>query len=63
MEKKKENDKEKKIRSFDLLGNTALVRFPENFSIQDKKKFALDLMKKQKSVRTVLEKVGEIKED
>jgi tRNA (guanine37-N1)-methyltransferase len=61
MEKKKENDKEKKIRSFDLLGNTALVRFPGNFSIQDKKKFALDLMKKQKSVRTVLEKVGEIK--
>ncbi len=61
MEKKKENNKEKKIRSFDLLGNTALVRFPENFSIPDKKKFALDLMKKQKSVRTVLEKVGEIK--
>jgi tRNA (guanine37-N1)-methyltransferase len=51
----------KNIRSFDLLGNTALVKFPNNFSIKDKKEFALNLMKKQKSIKTVLEKSGEIK--
>jgi tRNA (guanine37-N1)-methyltransferase len=52
---------EKNIRSFDLLGKTALVRFPKNFSMKDKKKFAINLMNKQKSIKTVLEKAGEIK--
>jgi len=58
---KRKEDKEKKLRSFDLLGTTALVRFPDNFTTKEKKKFAFDLMKKQKSIKTVLEKSGEIK--
>ena len=49
------------IHSYDLLGNIALVKFPENFKVKDKKKFAERLLKEQKGTRTVLEKVGKIK--
>ena len=50
-----------KIRSYDFFGNIAVVRFPNNFSAKEKKKFSVKLMKEQKSVQTVLEKVGKIK--
>lgn len=49
------------IHSYDLLGNIALVKFPEDFKEKDKKKFALQILKEQKGIRTVLEKVGKIK--
>jgi len=49
------------IHSYDILGNIALVRFPENFKQKDKKKFAEKILKEQKGIRTVLEKVGKIK--
>jgi tRNA (guanine37-N1)-methyltransferase len=48
-------------RSFDLLGNIAIVKFPEDFKVNQKKKFAEKLLKEQKSVKTVLEKTGKIK--
>lgn len=49
------------IHSYDLLGNIALVKFPEDFKQKDKKKFAEKILKEQKGIRTVLEKIGKIK--
>ena len=49
------------IHSYDILGNIALVRFPEDFKQKDKKKFADKILKEQKGIKTVLEKVGKIK--
>jgi len=48
-------------RSFDIFGNIIVVKFPEDFKVKDKKKFAKDLLKKHKSVRTILEKTGKFK--
>ena len=45
------------MRAFDLLGNVALVKFPNDFK-GNKKKFAEDILKSNKSVKTVLEKSG-----
>ena len=68
-----------KQKSFDVLGNIAVVNFPRNsnsrhrsvytlkgtspklLSAGAKKKFAEKLMKEQKQIKTVLEKVGKIK--
>jgi tRNA (guanine37-N1)-methyltransferase len=49
------------IKSYDLLGNVALVRFSEKYKAKDKKKFAEHLLKEQKGIRTVLEKKERIK--
>ena len=51
----------KKVRAFDFLGNIAIVNFPDDFKLNEKKKFAKKLLKEQKSVKTVLEKQGKIK--
>jgi tRNA (guanine37-N1)-methyltransferase len=49
------------IHSYDILGNIALVRFPEDYKQKDKKKFAEKILKEQKGIKTILEKVGKIK--
>jgi tRNA (guanine37-N1)-methyltransferase len=49
------------IKSYDLLGNVALVRFSEKYKSKDKKKFAEKLLKEQKGIKTVLEKSEKIK--
>ncbi len=46
---------------YDLLGNIALVKFSRETKANDKKKFADNLLKKNKSVATVLEKTGGFK--
>lgn len=51
----------KNPRAFDVLGNIAVVNFPKDFKLKDKKKFAFKLLKEQKSVKTVLEKQGKVK--
>lgn len=48
----------KKHRAFSILGNIAIVNFPEEYSLKDKKEFAKNILEKNKSVRTVLEKTG-----
>jgi tRNA (guanine37-N1)-methyltransferase len=48
-------------RSFDILGNIAIVKFPREFKQPDKKKYAKELLRKNNSVKTVLEKEGKIK--
>lgn len=50
-----------KLRAFDVLGNTAIVKFPEKTSNSEKKKFAIRLLKEQKSIKTILEKSGRVK--
>jgi tRNA (guanine37-N1)-methyltransferase len=49
------------IRSYDNFGNLAIVKFPDGTKIKDKKKFAERILKKQNSVKTVLEKKEKIK--
>jgi tRNA (guanine37-N1)-methyltransferase len=49
------------IKSYDLLGNIAIVRFPEDVKQKDKNRFAEKIMNEQKGIRTVLEKIGKIK--
>ena len=51
----------RKVNSYDLLGSVAVVRFPLDFKKVEKKKFAEDLLKRQKAIKTVLEKKGKIK--
>lgn len=51
----------REIHSYDILGNTALVKFSEDAKEKDKKKFAEKLMKKNKSIKTVLGKIGKFK--
>ena len=43
-------------RAFDVLGNIAIVNFPDDFKLKNKKKFAEKLLKEQKSITTVLGK-------
>jgi len=47
-----------KQRSFNILGNIALVNFPNHTTSAEKKKFALSMLKKNRNIRTVLEKSG-----
>jgi len=50
-----------KIRAFNILGNIAIVNFPRGFKSTQKKKFANKILRENKSVKTVLEKVGKVK--
>jgi len=50
-----------KLRAFDILGNIAVVKFPKDFKIKDKKQFANKILKDNSSVRTILEKLGKVK--
>ena len=45
-------------RSFNILGNVAVVNFSDGAKLSDKKKFALDILRKNKFIKTVLEKSG-----
>ncbi len=44
--------------SFDVFGNIAIVKFPSDAKAREKKKFAEKLMKENKAITTVVEKVG-----
>lgn len=47
-----------KHRSFNVLGSVAIANFPYDTKISDKKKFAAEILRKNKSIKTVLEKSG-----
>ena len=51
----------KTFRAFDVLGNIAIVKFPDRISAKEKKKFALEILKKNKSIKTILEKTRKFK--
>ena len=46
----------KNKKSFNILGSIALVNFSKEDNLSDKRKFAQEILKKNKSVKTVLEK-------
>lgn len=48
-------------RAFNLLGNLAIVNFPEKISKFEKVKFAKNLLKKNKNIKSVFEKSGNFK--
>ena len=48
------------FHAYDLLGNIAIVNFPRKFKLSEKKKFAEKILSTNKSVKTVLEKIGKI---
>jgi len=50
----------KKVSSFDVFGNIAVVNFPKEFNQAEKRKFADKLLKNQKQIKTILEKQGKI---
>lgn len=50
-----------KQRSFNVLGSIAIVNFPFEMKLKDKKKFAKSLIKKYPNIKTVLEKSGKFK--
>jgi len=47
-----------KQRSFSVLGNIAIVNFSDMAKQKDKKEFANEILKKNKAIKTVLEKSG-----
>lgn len=49
------------MRAYDSLGNIAIMNFPESMKFVDKKKIALDLLKENKAIKTVLEKSERVK--
>jgi len=50
-----------KVRAFDVLGNIVIVKFPKEYKTTEKKKFAEKILKENKAIKTVLEKVGKFK--
>ena len=46
---------------YDVIGNIAILKFPEKTENIKKKKIAFELLKKQKNIKTVLEKVDKVK--
>lgn len=50
-----------KIRAYDIMGNVALLKFPEKTPPAFKKKFAQRIMRENSAVKTVLEKTGRFK--
>ncbi|MDO8508684.1 MAG: hypothetical protein Q7S27_03295 [Nanoarchaeota archaeon] len=46
------------MANYDILGNIAIVKFERKTKFNEKKKFALNFLKQNKNVRTVLEKAG-----
>ena len=49
------------VKAFDLLGNLAIVNFPKEFKLKNKKKFAQNIINTHKVVKSVFEKVGRVK--
>ena len=48
-------------RAYDIFGNIAIAKFSDKAKVSEKKKFAQKILKSNKSVKTVLEKVGKFK--
>ena len=49
------------VKSYDVLGNIAILKFPEGTKKQEKIRAANKLLKERKSVRTILEKSEKVK--
>ena len=51
----------RKMRSYDILGNVALVRFPKEFKKSDKLRFGKRLLNDNNSIKSVFEKKGKVR--
>ncbi|OYT42889.1 MAG: SAM-dependent methyltransferase [Candidatus Aenigmarchaeota archaeon ex4484_56] len=51
---------EKKVRSFDIVGDIAIVKFPENFSMAEKIELGKKILEKHKNIKSVFEKIEEV---
>ena len=60
-EKKESPSSKKGKRAFDVLGNIAIVNFPEELSEKEKKEFAKGILDERKEIKTVLEKSGKFR--
>ncbi|MDO8528606.1 MAG: hypothetical protein Q7S06_01790, partial [Nanoarchaeota archaeon] len=49
------------LRAYEVLGNIAIVKFSREVKEKDKKQFADKILNENKSVKTILEKVGKVK--
>lgn len=58
---RKKSSERKSKRAFDVLGNIAIVNFPEELSKKEKKEFARGILDERKEIKTVLEKSGKFK--
>ncbi|MEM4625571.1 MAG: class I SAM-dependent methyltransferase family protein [Candidatus Pacearchaeota archaeon] len=48
-------------KSFDVLGNIAILKFNDNVKLSEKKAVAKEMLEKHKNIETVLEKVTKVK--
>src|SRR3989338_1462377 len=46
---------------YDILGNIAVLKFDRGIKASEKKKFAEEFLKRNKSVKTVVEKIGKFR--
>ena len=53
--------KQKKPMGIDILGNIAILKFPEKISLAEKKTIAKKVLKQNSSIKTALEKIGKFK--
>ena len=49
------------IKSYDIIGNIVILKFPEKTLKKDKIKSAKEILERHKNVKTVLEKTGKVK--
>ena len=49
------------MKSYDVIGNIAILKFPEKTRTREKKKTAESVLNKQKNIKTILEKIERVK--
>ena len=49
------------MRSFNVMGSIAIINFPDNVSLKDKKNKANEILREHANIKTVLEKSGKFK--
>ncbi|MBD3247198.1 hypothetical protein GF378_01100 [Candidatus Pacearchaeota archaeon] len=60
-EEYKEPTKAEDMSSFTIFGNIALVNFPDDFKLKEKKKFAKQILNENRQIKTVVEKSRKFK--
>ncbi|MBM3234079.1 methyltransferase domain-containing protein [Candidatus Pacearchaeota archaeon] len=49
------------MATYDIIGDIAILKFPEKTNLKEKKKEALKLLKEHKNIKTILEKADRVK--
>jgi len=48
-------------KSYDVVGNIAILKFPQEIKLREKKKIAEELLRERKNIKTVVEKIERVK--